>query len=56
MKKIKSQARDEIFRQKPLTLTLLLDVQEHLVALKRLIQTRNAHRKTVDRYISITGS
>ena len=37
MKKIKNQARYEIFRQKPLTLTLLLDVPERLVALKGLI-------------------
>ena len=35
-KKKKNQARYEIFRQKPLTLTLLLDVQKHPVALKGL--------------------
>ena len=35
-KKIKNETRYEIFRQKPLTLTLLLDVEERLVALKEL--------------------
>ena len=35
--KKENQARYEIFRQKPLTSTLLLDVQERLGALKGLL-------------------
>ena len=36
MKELKNEARYEIFRQKPLTLTLLLDVPECVVVLKGL--------------------
>ena len=38
------------FRQKPLTLTLLLDVQEHFVVLKELIPKQQvyAHRRCQD--------